>query len=200
MSHVVYLKALADPSAVPCLVLIDMQREYLAESRLIAIPDAREALENCRRALEHARSKGLPIAFLRQISRSAFFNASTSLSGWIEGFEPNGADMVFERNQPSTYSNKQFAEIMNDSGGNFVFGGFAGETACLSTAIDAFHRRPRFTYLFDASVSHSVGDLSAAEVHKAISQIIAIYGPVLNTRSWIVEDPQRAEAGNGHER
>lgn len=153
MSYVVYLKALADPSTVPCLVLIDMQREYLAELRLIAIPDAREALENCRRALEHARSKGLPIAFLRQISRSAFFNASTSLSGWIEGFEPNGADMVFERNQPSTYSNKQFAELMNDCGGNFVFGGFAGETACLSTAIDAFHRRHRFTYLFDASAS-----------------------------------------------
>jgi nicotinamidase-related amidase len=185
MNEIVYLRALFDPSTAPCLVLIDLQREYLAQARLISLPDAQAALENCRAALGYARSRGLPIAFLRQISRSAFFNPSTAFSGWIEGFEPHGADMVFERNRPSGYANKQFAELMDGSGGHFVFGGFAGETACLSTAIDAFHRKHCFAYLTDASASHAVGDLSAAETHRAISQVIAVYGPVLTTQSWI---------------
>ena len=202
MNEIVYLRALSDPSAAPCLVLIDLQREYLAQARLMSLPDANTALQNCQAALSYARSRGFPIAFLRQISRSAFFNPSTAFSGWIEGFEPHGADMIFERNRPSGYANKQFAELMDCSGGHFVFGGFAGETACLSTAIDAFHRKHRFAFLADASASHAVGDLSAAEMHRAISQIVAVYGPVLNTQSWIDGDLHRewATYGMGDER
>jgi len=185
MSEVVYLRALTDPSAAPCLVLIDMQQEYLAGTRLITLPNAKAALVNCRRALAYARSAGFPVAFLRQVSRSAFFNPATAFAGWIEGFEPNGADMIFERDRPSCYANKQFAELMDSCGGHFVLTGFAGETACLSTAIDAFHRRHRFAYLADASASHSIGTLSATQAHAAVSQIIAVYGDVLNTQSWI---------------
>jgi len=192
MSKVTYLKALADPSAAPCLVLIDMQREYLAGTRLIALPDAKPALDNCLRALNHARARGLPIAFLRQVTRSAFFNPATVFSGWIEGFEPNRADMVFERGQPSGYSNKHFAELMDSCGGHFVFAGFAGETNCLSIAIDAFHRKHRFAYLADASASHSIGNLSAEETHNAVSQIIAVYGDVISTHSWIAREPGHA--------
>jgi nicotinamidase-related amidase len=188
MSQITYLKALTDPSTAPCLVLIDMQQEYLAGTRLIALPDAQPALQNCRRALKHARSRGLPIAFLQQITRSAFFNPATAFSGWIEGFEPNRADMVFERAQPSGYSNKDFAEIMEGCGGHFIFAGFAGETNCLSTAIDAFHRKHRFVYLADASASHSVGNLTADQTHSAISQIIALYGEVISTQSWITAE------------
>jgi nicotinamidase-related amidase len=185
MSSVVYLRAMADPSAAPCLVLIDVQREYVAGSRLMTVPGAQAALVNCRAALSHARSMGFPVAFLRQVSRSAFFNPITAFSGWIDGFEPTRADMVFERSKPSGYSNALFAELMEGCGGHFVLAGFAGETACLSTAVDAHHHNHRFTYLADASASHPLGELSAGQVHNVIAKTVGVYGDVLDTESWI---------------
>jgi len=193
MNEVIYLRALQDSSLAPCLVLVDMQQEYIAGSRLMALPHASAALENCRAALSPARSKGFPVAFIRQFSRSAYFNPATAFSGWISGFEPTGADMVFERENPSCYSSTQFAQFMEGCGGHFALAGFAGETACLSTAIDAFHRRHRFSYLADASASHGLGDLSAADVQKAVTGIVGVYGEIVTTRDWMDESPTSAE-------
>jgi len=192
VNQVIYLKALSDASVAPCLVLVDMQQEYVTGSRLMALPDASVALANCRAVLNHARSKGFPIAFLRQFSRSAYFNPATSFSGWIKGFEPTGSDMVYDRESPSCYSSVQFAQFMDGCGGHFVLAGFAGETACLSTAIDAFHRRHRFSYLADASASHGLGELSAADVQTAVTGIVGVYGEVVTTSSWISESPTNA--------
>jgi nicotinamidase-related amidase len=185
VSEVIYLRAMADPSLAPCLVLIDLQQEYVSGARLMTLPSARAALANCRAALNHARSMGFPVAFLKQVSRSAYFNPATGFGKWIDGFEPTGSDMVFERDRPSCYANELFAQLMEDSGGHFVFAGFAGETACLSTAIDAFHRDHSFSYLRDASASHALGDLSGPKVHDAVTNIIRVYGTILDTGNWI---------------
>ncbi len=193
MNQVIYLRALSDASVAPCLLLVDMQQEYVTGSRLMALPDANTALANCRAALDHARSKGFPVAFLRQFSRSAYFNPATSFSGWIKGFEPTGADMVFDRENPSCYSSAPFAQFMDGCGGHFALAGFAGETACLSTAIDAFHRKHRFSYLADASASHGLGELSPADVQKAVAGIVGVYGEIVTTSSWISESPTNAE-------
>ena len=192
MNKVIYLRALTDPSVTPCLVLVDMQQEYVTGTRLMSLPDANAALINCRAALDHARSRGFPVAFLRQVSRSAFFNPATVFSGWIKGFEPTGADMIFEREKPSCYSSALFAQLMESCGGHFVLAGFAGETACLSTAIDAFHRKHYFSYLIDASASHGLGELSPADVQNAISNIIGVYGETVDTGSWISKSPPAA--------
>jgi nicotinamidase-related amidase len=185
MSSVVYLRALADPSMTPCLALVDLQREYTADTRALAMPEAGVALDKCRMALQHARSMGFPVAYFRQVIQSSYFNPATVFSGWIKGFGPTGGDMVFDRGQPSCYSNKSFAEFMDSCGGHFVLAGFAGETACLSTAIDAFHRKHRFTYLSDASASHKLGPLPAPAVQEAVTEIIKVYGEVLETYAWI---------------
>ncbi len=193
MNEVIYLRALSDSSVAPCLVLVDMQREYVAGSRLMTLPHAAAALENCRAALNHARSKGFPVAFTRQLSRSAYFNPATAFSGWISGFEPTGADMVFEREKPSCYASSLFEQFMEGCGGHFALAGFAGETACLSTAIDAFHRKHRFSYLADASASHDLGELSAADVQKAVAGIVGVYGDIVTTCDWMNETSSGAE-------
>jgi nicotinamidase-related amidase len=194
MNEVIYLRALRDSSVAPCLVLVDLQQEYVAGSRLMALPHAEAALGNCRAALDYARSKGFPVAFIRQFSRcSAYFNPSTAFSSWIDGFEPTGADMVFERESPSCYSSTSFSQFMDGCGGHFALAGFAGETSCLSTAIDAFHRRHRFSYLADASASHELGELSAADVQKAVTSIMGVYGDILTTHDWMDESPTGAE-------
>jgi len=185
VTSIVSLRTFANSSNVPIVVLVDMQQEYLAKPRLLAISEIDRALDNCRRVLDHARDIGLPVAFMRLLNESAFFNRAIPFVRWIEGFEPYRNEMVFERSSPSCYSCEPFAALMNQSRGGIVLAGFAGESACLSTLIDAFHRNHRVTYVYDASASHALEDVPAGEIHRAVSKISGLYGEVYETTDWI---------------
>ena len=182
MTSVVSLRTFANSSSVPIVVFVDMQQEYLAKPRLLAISEIDRALDNCRKVLDHSRRVGLPVAFMRLVNESAFFNRATPFVRWIEGFEPYRNEMVFERSSPSCYSCEPFTALVNQSRGGI---GFAGEAACLSTLIDAFHRNHKVTYLCDASASHALDDVSADEIHRAVSKISGLYGEVYETTDWI---------------
>lgn len=185
MINVVDLRAFTNSIAVPIVVFVDLQQEYLAAPRALAFPDVSEQLTNCREILTHARTLGLPIAFTRWLGKSSFFNVATPFSQWIEGFEPHKSEMVFERSQPSCYSSQHFADVVSNGGGNLVIAGFAGEAACLSTAVDAFHRGHNLVFVADASASHALDDIPAREVHGVVTRLVKIYGSVTTTRSWI---------------
>jgi nicotinamidase-related amidase len=187
MKNVVNLRSYANVSLVPTLVLLDMQQEYVASPRLFSIPQAEAALENCRFALAHARRMGFPVAFLRMVERSARFNPVLSYSRWIPGFEPMTSEMVFERSMPSCYANREFAHAMTEGGGHFVLAGFSGEAGCLATAIEAFHRDHRVTFLSDASASLGLNRIPAASVHETVIELIGLYAEVTTTRDWIAE-------------
>lgn len=192
MRNVVDLRLRANTGTVPTLVLLDLQQEYVAPPRLFAIPEAANALENCRIALAHSRRLGLPVAFFRMVARSAFFNPVLSYSKWIPGFEPMASDMVFERGKPSCYANREFAHSIAEGGGNFVLAGFSGEGSCLATVLDAFHRDHNVTFLADASASHQLGQNSENSMHETIIRVIGLYGKVTSTESWISEQPASA--------
>jgi len=184
--NVVNLRSYSNVSLIPTLVLLDLQQEYIATPRLFSLPEAEAALENCRLALAHARRVGLPVAFLRMIGQSPFFNPVLSYSNWISGFEPLTSEMVFERSKPSCYANREFAHAMSQGGGHFVLAGFSGEAGCLATAVEAFHRGHRVTYLADASASHDLDRIAAPTVHETVTQLIGLYGDVTTTRSWLL--------------
>ena len=198
MASVVSLRTFASSSDVPIVVFVDMQQEYLAKPRLLAIPEIDRALDNCRKVLDHSRALGLPVAFIRMVAESAFFNRATPFVRWIEGFEPHRNEMVFERSSPSCYSCEPFAALVNQSRGGIVLVGFAGESACLSTLIDAFHRNHKVTYLTDASASHALDEMSADDVHRAVAKISGIYGEVYETTDWIASTLPR-KLGNGRQ-
>ena len=63
MNTIVDIRSFTTARGVPTIVFVDMQREYLAAPRLIAIPDIQDALDNCRKLLEHGRAYGLPSAW-----------------------------------------------------------------------------------------------------------------------------------------
>ena len=191
MTSVVSLRSFANSSSVPIVVLVDMQQEYLAKPRLLAISEIDRALDNCRKVLDHSRKTGLPVAFIRMLNDSAFFNRATPFVRWIEGFEPCRNEMVFERSSPSCYSCEPFAAMVSQSRGGIVLAGFAGESACLSTLIDAFHRNHKVTYLCDASASHSLEDMPAEEVQRAVSRISGVYADVCETTDWIAATSPR---------
>jgi nicotinamidase-related amidase len=178
----------------PMLVLVDMQKEYAATASSAALGGVDAAIGNCRRALAHARRAGIQVAFVRWRAGSAFFQPAAPFSGWIDGFIPTRDDAVFERSCPSCYASAPFADMMALSGSRVVLAGFAGEAACLATAIDAFHRGQRVTFLEDASASHGLGEFDASKVHGVISRVLEIYGNVCSTQSWIASTATRRTA------
>ena len=196
MTSVVSLRTFVNSSDIPTVVFVDLQQEYIATPRLLAIPGIEPALANCRRALDHARKMGLPIAFTRLLDDSAFFNRATPFVQWIEGFEPQRNEMIFERSSPSCFSSELFASLMNQNRGGIVLAGFAGESACLSTLVDAYHRGHNIAYLADASASHALDDMTADEVHRAVSKVSGVYGDIYETSEWIASTlPRKLGAG-----
>ena len=185
MKNIINLRSYANKSVVPTLVLLDLQQEYIASPRMYAIPDVGAALDNCRMVLRHARQVGLPVAFLRMVGRSPFFNPALSYSRWISGFEPVSSDMVFERNKPSCYASREFANAMSEGGGHFVLAGFSGEAACLATVMEAFHRDHHVTYLADASASHGLDQIGPQAVHETVVQLIGLFAEVTTAGQWV---------------
>jgi nicotinamidase-related amidase len=196
VTSVVSLRTFVNSSDIPTVVFVDMQQEYIATPRLLAIPGIEPALANCRRVLDHSRKMGLPIAFTRLLDDSAFFNRATPFVQWIEGFEPQRNEMIFERSSPSCFSSELFASLMNQNRGGIVLAGFAGESACLSTLVDAYHRGHSIAYLADASASHALDDMTADEVHRAVSKVSGVYGDIYETSEWIASTlPRKLGAG-----
>jgi nicotinamidase-related amidase len=178
------------PSTVPVLVLVDLQQEYEITGRPLALPHIAPALVNCRRALDHARASGIQVAHVRWIG-APLFRAGTRFARWIEGFEPQACDMVFDRDRPSCYASPAFADAMDRGNSPLVIAGFPGEAACLATAIDGFHRGQEVIFLSDASASHALDGLPAAEIHRSVVAIMRAFADVTDTRAWIAASEPR---------
>jgi hypothetical protein len=56
--------------------------------------------------------------------------------------------------------------------------------------------KPRVTYLYDASARHALDDMSAHEVHRAVSGISGVYGEVFETADRM-EQTLRRKLGIG---
>jgi len=184
MGQLINLRAHARPLHAPTIVLVDLQQQHVGAPRA-PVTDVERALANCRAVLRHARQASFPVAFVRMTADAP--SVIPSLTRWIDGFTPTRADMIFDRDKPSCYTSAEFADVINQVGCHFVLAGFSGETSCLATAIDAFHRGHRLTFLSDASTSRAVGELTTARTHRTVTDLIALYGSVQTTAAWLAE-------------
>ena len=163
----------------PVLVLAGLHQSHQPD------PPALEAvLRNCEILLSAARAAHLPIAFVRRVAPARSLSEPQAYPAWLKGFEPQRNDMVFDVAKASCYSNIEFAQAMEYSDGHFAIAGFFGETTCLATGIDAYHRHHGFTYLSDASACQDNGTVPAATFHEAVSQVMANYGDVMESAAW----------------
>ena len=99
--------------------------------------------------------------------------------------------MVFDHCLPSCYSSAEFAETAAHLDGNFVVAGQVGELSCLSTAVDAFHRNERPTFLTDALVTHGSRELPAAAMERALAHLLSFYVDTDMAEGWIVSTSRR---------
>jgi nicotinamidase-related amidase len=192
MSSVVDLRTYVSASSSRLLVMVDLQAANFDEMARDRASDLTRSLENSIAAIRHARSLGIPVAFTRQagsrIERSA-------QSAWISGFEPKRSDMVFEREQPSCYSNQLFEDVASRIG-SFTIAGLVAEEICLATAIDASHRGHKVTFLSDASVSRGRPNSNSQTVHDLTTKAIELFAETVSTRRWLVATSQRRSEGH----
>lgn len=187
-STVIPLSRVRRCESAPLFVFMDMQAEFISEGRLLHIRDASPALSNARRLLDHARRNGLPIAHCRFRHYGNYFNPDTPYSTWIEGFEPTGSEMVFEREKPSAYTCPAFARMMEGGGGrNAVIAGFMGSTSCLATLIEAHERSHNVKFAHDASASIASGHMSEIQAHGAAVHVASHFGDLVTTAEIITE-------------
>ena len=164
------------------IILLDLQNEYISSGRAYALEDTDGCLEKCKLILEQARSCGFAIVHFRTILKSAFFNPGSYFSDWIKDFSPRSNEMIFERHEPSIFSNTSFNLFLQHiANPNLVLFGFTGERGCLATAIDASNRNVNLKYVHDASASSPLCDLSQEESHDYLSKLICHYSEVVDT-------------------
>ena len=118
-----------------------------------------------------------------------------SQSAWISGLEPRRSDMVFERQQPSCYSNHLFENVVSQAG-SFAIAGLIAEETCLATAIDAACRGHHVTFLSDASASRCRHNADAAAVHVLAIRAIELFADIASTGQWLVATSQRPLKGH----
>jgi nicotinamidase-related amidase len=194
MSSVIDLRSFVGASSSRLLVMVDLQQKNHVELAKDRACDLTRALENCMSAIRHARNLGLPIAFTRQASGPGRIGTSAQ-SAWISGFEPKRADMVFERQLPSCYTNQLFDDVVSQLG-SFAIAGLVAEETCLATAIDASHRGHHVTFLSDASVSRGRHGADAGAVHVVTTKAIELFADTATTRHWLLATSPRTPRGH----
>ena len=193
MSTIVDLRRFRDRGrALPTLVLVDLHHE-LFDLFEVGVSGPTRALDNCLTLLGHARAEGFPVAFTRRVAAPLSIGAAPTYPRWINGFKPQRSDMVFDRCKPSCYASSDFAEMAEHLCGNFVVAGQAGELSCLSTAVDAFHRDQRPTFLTDALVTRGGKDLPAATMERGLAHIVSLYVDTDTAGGWMTATMRRAK-------
>jgi nicotinamidase-related amidase len=186
MSTIVDLRKFRDRGrGVPTLVLVDLHHDLFDLFEVNDTSGPTRALDNCLALLSHARALRFPVAFTRRIAAPETLTETPNYPHWINGFEPQRSDMIFDRCLPSCYASADFSEMAEHLGGNFVVAGQVGELSCLSTAVDAFHRDQRPTFLADALVTRGGRDIPAATMERALAHIMSLYVETDTAEGWM---------------
>ncbi len=168
-------------AVTPLFVMIDLQLEYLTEGRPHYLSGAHETFKNCARLLDKLRELRLPIAHFRQIHVGYNFNRASRFSQWAEPLRPRPSEYMYERRLPSCFNSADFACLMREiEYPEIVICGVTGERACLSTAIDAFNRDCRVTFVADCSASHALADRDEKSTHQVVIDLISVYGDIVS--------------------
>lgn len=200
MSSVIDLRTYVGASSRRLLVMVDLQEKNYDELARDNAAGLQRSLDNCMAAIRHAREFAIPIAFTRHGDDAPGMLEPGMLersgqSAWISGLEPRRSDMVFERQQPSCYSNHLFENVVSQAG-SFAIAGLVAEETCLATAIDASRRGHHVTFLSDASASRCRHNADAAAVHALATRAIELFADVASTGQWLVATSQRPLKGH----
>jgi len=133
-----------------CLVLIDIQNEYLDGP--IAVGDPGAAIANAKRLLEAARSSSAPVLHIAHKGRAGgLFDRDAARGQIVTALTPLPDEAVIEKTLPNAFANTELqARIAATDRNNLVLAGFMTHMCVSSTARAALDLGYRVTVAADA--------------------------------------------------
>jgi nicotinamidase-related amidase len=153
-----------------CLILIDMQNEYLDGP--VAVRDARRAVAKTARLLEAAREAGAPILHVAHKGRAGgMFDRGAARGEIIEALTPLQGESVVEKTLPNAFAGTELQRLVAASGRtNILLAGFMTHMCVSSTARAALDLGLRATVAGDCCGTRDLPDgrggvIAAATLH-----------------------------------
>jgi nicotinamidase-related amidase len=154
-----------------CLVLIDLQNEYLAGP--IALPDANAAIASAAGLLARARSSGAKIFHVAHRGRpGGLFDRTAERGAIVAALAPVADEPVIEKELPNAFAGTDLQARLAATGRkNVVLAGFMTHMCISSTARAALDLGFRITIDADSCASRDLpdgrgGTILAATIHE----------------------------------
>jgi nicotinamidase-related amidase len=154
-----------------CLVLIDLQHEYLAGP--ISLPDARVATESAARLLARARRAGAAIFHIAHCGKSGgMFDRSAERGAIIDAVAPIAGERTIEKPLPNAFAGTELqTQLVATGRKDIVLAGFMTHMCVSSTARAALDLGFRATIDADSCATRDLpdgtgGTIPARTVHQ----------------------------------
>ena len=154
-----------------CLILIDLQNEYIAGP--IALPDAEAATASAARLLAAARRLETPIIHVAHLGApGSLFDRAADRGAIIVGVAPIGGETVIEKRLPNAFAGTELKARIEATGRkDIVLAGFMTHMCVSSTARAALDFGFRTTVDAASCATRDLpdgrgGTISAATVHR----------------------------------
>ena len=154
-----------------CLVLIDLQNEYLAGP--IALPDADAAIANAEKLLVRARNSGASVFHIAHRGRpGGLFDRTAERGGIVTALAPLADDPVIEKELPNAFAGTDLQARLAATGRkNIILAGLMTHMCVSSTARAALDLGFRTTVDADSCATRDLpdgrgGTISAATIHE----------------------------------
>jgi len=174
------------------LVVIDVQMEYFTGGLLIEYPPVEQTLPNIGRAMDVARTAGIPVVVV-QHSESAtapLFARGSAQWALHETVASRPRDHFIEKAWPNVYTGTDFAGwLEKNSIDTLTVIGYMTHNCDASTIFEATHRGLHVEFLHDASgalpYANEAGQASAEEIHRIFSVVFHTrFAAVGSTDDW----------------
>lgn len=167
---------------MPILILVDVQKEYLAKGRPFYLETIGPSLANLRKLLAHARANGWKIIHMRHEQNDEYFAYGSELAEPIEGFDPLPGEYSFIKSNFSCFSNGEFQALIDRWRHEDIYiAGYGASMCCLSTIIDAHHRGHDFTFVKDATCARRTARFEEQDVKERVIDLVQAFGQLVST-------------------
>lgn len=175
------------------LLVIDVQNEYVSGNLPIEYPDIQLSLANIGRAMDAARTAGIPVIVVQNSLPAGAPVFARGTAGWAlhEVVASRPRDHYIDKTLPSAFAGTDLSEwLAHHRINTLVVIGYMTHNCDDSTIKHALHAGLAVEFLADAAGSlayeNGAGRVSAEELHRAFSVVMqSRFAAVTTTGAWI---------------
>jgi ureidoacrylate peracid hydrolase len=183
-----------------CLLVVDMQNEFLEKDGAVFFHYASEIVPNVKRLLDACRRASVPVVFTGHVHEDPAVDGGMTAEWWPEikrgeslikgsrgveiypGLKPRKDEKIIWKHRYSAFYNTDLEIVLRGMGvTDLIITGVLTNVCCESTARDAFFRDFRVFFLADATAS------SEPEFHVAALKNLAYAFAYVTTTDEIVK-------------